>query len=350
MAVPPVTRPRSNALAGPSDPRRPDTQKMFLAALNSAKPVADSLRSFLRKVYDNKSLMGDPSHQKWVNGKDGKPVSPSSQAFGDTLSDKLYAMYTSEATVPSGRTRKEMREFMEKVAGLKANYPGVLDEIKSQNYDKTPDEMLKYHGADFIQVCNDFIFFYPVNSGNAAIRVYANAKWNKLLDVIGKLLGHIKTQPANHGMSNFKIAGPAMAKRADTMVIYCISSKAADAIATRLLKLGDAFDMAVPEMTSRKDGRLGISTGAEPKWQATGLGPHMGAKYENNPDLQAEHGKGSAAYAPQSFGTVRCQAIAAAILNFQMNLDQVSDTFEWFCKFVSVAFTGLGLDPTNPGD
>ena len=188
------------------------------------------------------------------------------------------------------------------------------------------------------------------SSGSRLRRVYANAKWNKLLEVIGKLLGYIKAHPANHGMSNFKIAGPAMAKRADTMVIYCVNSNAADAIATLLLKLGDAFDMAVPEMTSRKDGRLGISTGAEPKWQATGLGPHMGAKYENNPALKAEHGEGSAAYAPQSFGTVRCQAIAAAILNFQMNLDQVSDTFEWFCKFVSVAFTGLGLDPTNPGD
>lgn len=246
-----------------------------------------------------------------------------------------------------------MRTFIEKLGGLKAKYPGVLEEIKSQGYDLTPEGMLKHHGADFVRVCDDFIFSYPVNGGSAAIRVYANAKWDKLLDVIDKLLGRVKAHPTKHGMSNFKIAGPAMAKRADTMVIYCVNAKAADAIAALLLKLHRVFDMAVPEMTSRKDGRLGISTGVEPKWQATGLGPHMGAKYENNPRLQAEHGQGSAAYAPQNFGTVRCQAIAAAILNFQMNLELApanTSKFDWFCKFVSVAFTGLGLDPTNPGD
>jgi hypothetical protein len=348
--VPPGGRPRSNALSGATDPRRPDTQKIFQLQLAGAKPVADSLRTFLLKVYSDKSLMEDQNIQKWAHGRDGKPVSPSSGDFGDTLSDRIYALYTAETKAPSGRTELEMRKFIRALEGLQVKYTSELAGVESQNYGLDPAGMLKYKGADFITVCNDFIFFYPASHGAAAIRVYANAKYASIVTVVDTLLAHVKAHPAGHGLANFKIAGPAMAKRSDTMVIYCDSTQSADAIANLLLKLPDCFEMAVPEMTSRKHGTIGISTGAEPKWQATGLGPHMGEKYEKNVELQKQHGVGSAAYAPQSFGTVRSQAIAAAILNFQMNLDQVGNTFDAFVRFVSVAFTGMGLDPSNPGD
>jgi hypothetical protein len=347
---PPGGRARSNALSGPADPRNPDTQKIFQLQLANAKPIAASLRSFLLKVYANKSLMADQSIQKWTTGPDGKPVSPKSGDFGDTLSDKLYALYTAETSAPSGRTEEDMRKIIQALQLLVTKYSSALEGVQSQNYGFNFDKMLRYKGADFVKVCNDFIFFFPVGGGGAAIRVYANAKYGRIAEVIEALLAHVKENPAKHGLANFKIAGPAMPKRSDTMVIYCVNTQAADAIADLLLGLPDCFEMAVPEMTSRKHGTIGISTGAEPNWQATGLGAHMGDKYESNERLQQQHGVGSAAYAPQSFGTLRCQAIAAAILNFQMNLDQIRNTFDEFARFVSVAFTGMGLDPSNPGD
>jgi hypothetical protein len=347
---PPGGRARSNALSGPADPRNPDTQKIFQLQLANAKPIADSLRSFLLKVYAKKSLMTDQSIQKWPIGPDGKPVSPQSRDFGDTLSDKLYALYTAEAKVPSGRTEEDMRKIIQSLQLLETKYSSALAGVQSQNYKLDFDGMLKYTGADFITVCGDFIFFFPVGGGRAAIRVYANAKYGRITEVIEALLAWVKANPAKHGLANFKIAGPAMPKRSDTMVIYCVNTQAADLISELLLGLPDCFDMAVPEMTSRKHGTIGISTGAEPNWQATGLGAHMGEQYESNVQLQARHGVGGAAYAPQSFGTLRCQAIAAAILNFQMNLDQIRNTFDEFARFVSVAFTGMGLDPSNPGD
>jgi hypothetical protein len=343
-------RARSNALSGPNDPRRPDTQKIFQLELANAKPVADSLRTFLLKVYSDKSIMVDQGIQKWNLDEHSKPVRPNSGEFGDTLSDRIYALYTAETKAPSGRSEEDMRKFLQSLQLLESKYTAVLEMIQSQNYKLGLAGMLKYKGGDFTTVCSDFIFFFPASHGSAAIRVYANARYNRIATVVGTLLEYIRKKPGKHGMANFKIAGPAMAKRSDTMVIYCDGAQSADASANLLLKIPDCFEMAVPEMTSRKHLTVGISTGAEPKWQATGLGAYMGEQYEKHEELQKKFGVGGAAYAPQSFGSVRSQAIAAAVMNYQMNLDQVPNNFDTFCRFVSVAFTGLGLDPQNPGN
>lgn len=348
--VPPKhSRARNLALTGPKDPRYPSVQKMLQFQLADAKPVADSLYTFLRKVYQSKSLMNPEALLKWPTGADGKPVNPKLKVFGDTLADKIYDLYTAETKSPSGRTEDGMRKLLQTLDTLAYQYASVLDSIVGQSYRWELDAILGTKGADFIALCNQFLFFIPRSGTGATVRVYANAKYEMIPDVVKTLLEYLKAQPASHGMANFKIAGPAMAKRSDSIVIYCGSKQAADAVVKQLLPLGDHFNMAVPEMTSRQHDTIGISTGAEPSWQATGLGANKGSAYENDADLRKRFGDGGAAYAPQSFGTIRSQAIAAAILNFKDNLDSVNENLDTFARFVSVAFTGMGLDPTNPG-
>ncbi len=70
--------------------------------LENARPVADTLKEFLRKVFSDKSLMGDPSLQKWVEEpvfgpfqpnhepkRKNKPVSFKGADFGDNLAEKI---------------------------------------------------------------------------------------------------------------------------------------------------------------------------------------------------------------------------------------------------------------------
>lgn len=338
-------RPRSNALTGPKDPRAPDPLRL---ALQTAKPVADSLRSFLRTVFSRDDLMKDTATQKWPDKSSGKPVSPTQ--LPDNLADKIYQLYTAQSTAGAGRDEMTMRSFVTQLEALRKKYADLVSSVELQNYGLTLEALLQKKGPEFTGPCSDFIYFKLTTKLSAAYRVYVNAKFDKIATVFDALLAHMKKNPGNNGVSSFKSAGPGMAKRADTIVIYCSSEKFAKAIATELLKIDDAYELAVPEMTTRQHDTSGIALGAEPTWQATGLGAHRGKKYETVP-MQQKFGTGSAPYAPQSFGSVRAEAIAAAILNYQMNQDLiVGDKFEAFVRFVSVAFAGLGLDPQKPGD
>lgn len=78
----------------------------------------------------------------------------------------------------------------------------------------------------------------------------------------------------------------------------------------------------------------GIALGAEPAPQATG--------FSNNPEGYPE--------SAQSFGSIRSQLIAAAILNYNENKDTFGASFNVFKQFIAVAFRCNGLDPAHPGD
>ena len=278
-----------------------------------------------------------------------KPVSEVNS--GPSLADYIYDLYSSGNSGSSSTTRKgfEIRRFIVNLVLLERKYASLLSRVETQKESYSLLDMFSYDDETLKVACNDFIYFHPVWDLNAGYRVYANAKFESAVSVLGTLLQFLKENQDRGGVSSFKVCGPAMPPRADMIVVYCENKPAAEEIAKLFLKTPNVFNMPVPEMTSRADNVAGVALGAEPTWQATGLGSHKGRRAEQDARRMG-FPEGQARHAPQSFGSLRSEAIAAAILNFKENKGLLGDNFTVFTKFVSVAFRGMGLDPTKPGD
>lgn len=317
------------------------------AKLNAAKTneLDQSLRTFLfDKIFIHSSLMFDQSHRNHTNES--------------TLARRLYSLYsTSGVSLRERETQKEkqkeMLRFVEnlKPAGLRAEYQSVLSSIRLQSGMTLEAFLTAFLGTDFSNAnardvfdkachsCDDFIHFnLQGQRPKPTYRVYANVKYDKLIDVVRGVLEYIATAEAKtpkKEIYKFKITTPAGARRRDdAMVIYCLGVNVAKTIAAWLLEKlgrkltgGDIFNGPTPKMTQLIG--PGVAIGAEPKYQGTGLG---------GPDGNTTS---------QSFGTLRCQAIAAAILGFQEDPATVKN-FELFCKYVWVAFSEfVELNPRN---
>jgi len=168
----------------------------------------------------------------------------------------------------------------------------------------------------------------------AEYRVYLNLTYESRIQAV---IAASKASFRDHSeIYSMKIAGP-YADRADNVVIYCSTEKAAKNIAAAMRVRIDTGELTcasqtVPAMTKRFSPGIGISIGAEPKPQGTGL---MAAS-----DLDI--------YKTQSFGGLRSQIIAAAILNYRANLNALPDEYTVFRQLVAIGFKGHGLDPANP--
>jgi HopA1 effector protein family len=315
-----MTRERSNALAGPNDPRVP-ADKQLAALFATSIPVAQELEGFLKIVYGRKDLMtwNDLAH-----------------ADDDRLADHVYELYTSSG---SGAKAVEGKA----AAALARRVWGQIDKLIGGRADVTT--FFQYSGwslqgvlasksdAKVLRACNDFLYF-RVNQLPVAYRVYLNLDFGSMPDLVASVLGLDKSLADQ--VSSFKICGPG-GVRADSVVIYCKGKEAAEGIAARmaeLIKKGKltSTNQSVPAMTTRI--APGVAIGAEPAKQATGLG----AKPE---------GYGEDA---QSFGSIRSELIAGAIFNYQDNLRTLGNTFNTFRQLVAIAFKGYGLDPARPGN
>jgi type III HopA1-like effector protein len=294
-------------------------EKELREALKKPLSMHSSLTEFLRRAFGDRGLMAAPEDVDW----------------------KLYKLYNSpaksaglESDVPT--LKKFVNELWSKLAsaaGVRAS--GILQ----RNNKKFADlEQLANGLVDptskiqFIEWCADFLYF-RVGKGNVAVRLYANVLFDYGPDAM-ELLASYAAKTKDHGLVDMKIAGPAVLKmRSDVIVVYCSSKEAAQAAGAELLKQKSWLGTKCPEMTTPITSGLGLSTGAEPDWQATGL-------------------KSDASISPkaQSFGTIRCELIAMAIHNFNANKGTMGSSFEVFQKFVQVAFLGYGLDPAQPGD
>src|SRR5262249_8296777 len=122
----------------------------------------------------------------------------------------------------------------------------------------------------FIRWCADF-FYFRVAKGNIAVRLYANVLFDygpAAMELLTAYAGKTK----DHGIVDLKIAGPTVLKmRSDSIVVYCTSKEAAKAASDEMLKQKSWLGTKCPEMTTPITSGLGLSTGAEPEWQATGL-------------------------------------------------------------------------------
>ncbi len=318
-------RKRSNALTGTSDPRYP-ARMALKTEMKKPLVMADTLREFLKLIHQNQTIMS----AKAVKGE------------GRNLADQIYKVYSKAGSNVSPSFKNNVKYFRDIWAV--ANSHHVLREAYLQYTELSLKKLIasvdKYYWYWYLmpkkskeKYYRDFIYF-EVKRGPAKVRVYANVKAIHMAKFV-KFLKNEISRLLGGGIMSFKVTGPgAISGRTDTVVIYCRSKHDADTLASNLLKVKGYFNPQVPGMTSRVSPGIGIATGAEPAKQATGLGVKP-KKYGED---------------AQSFGTIRSELIAGAILNYNMNKHVYGEGFDVFCKFVQVAFRGYGLDPTNPGN
>jgi hypothetical protein len=276
--------------------------------------MASSLESFVQQVYKRQDLMRG----------------------GDDLANRIYRMYaTSDATGADRVT--DGKEFYR---AIKKAVPQWLSCGQLQNHRP------RVTFADLIRLCgqpaplpedylSDFLYFSP-NTGDADWRLYLNVGLDNIPEVLSMIWSYTKLHTTNHGVVELKSCGPAVAgQRTDAIVVYCRDKHAAEALGAALLdsRYASLFNPGVPRMTTQLSRGIGIAIGAEPKQQQTGMG--TGAPGRPN---------------AQSFGTIRSQLIAMAIVNFNENKGLYGSGLDAFKKFVCAAFTGYGLDPMNPGN
>jgi hypothetical protein len=300
-------------------------EKELREALKKPLSMHSSLTEFLKRVFGDKSLMSAPEDVDWQLYK---LYSSPAKAAGEevdvpTMKTFVNNLWKQLGSAGSVRASGALQNYKKSLADLEQLANSLVD----------PDSKVK-----FIRWCADFIYF-RIASGPIAVRLYANVLLEHGPDAM-ELLATYASKTKNHGLVDYKIAGPAILKsRADTIVVYCSSKEAAQAAAAELLKNKSWLGTKCPELTTPVQAGLGLATGAEPEWQATGLksaDPGVGVAKTN---MKA-----------QSFGTIRCELIAMAIHNFNANKGTVGSGFEVFQKFVQVAFEGYGLDAAAPGD
>lgn len=314
-----MTRPRANAISGPSDPRyiTPDQQLAMLMA--TPIPVASELETFLKTVYARKDLM------TWDDG---------AHAEDDRLADRIYALYTSSGNAHAASDQAALVQALGvwgRIDQSVSARPGV-ESVRFQYLDKSLKRVLaSQHNSVKRRACNDFLYF-QLREIPVSYRVYLNLDFDSMPTLVDAVLG--LDRPLLGLIDSFKIGGPG-GHRADAVVIYCRDKVAAETLAAHFGELIKRGTLAcggqnVPAMTTRMG--PGIAIGAEPVQQATGLG---GPK---------KYGEAS-----QSFGTIRSELIAAAIFNFQDNRQTLGDSFATFRQLVAIGFRGYGLDPAHPG-
>jgi hypothetical protein len=195
--------------------------------------------------------------------------------------------------------------------------------------------------AEFAELCEDGLaipdrwlsaFLYFEMGGPGRCRLYLNVKMDSIPRILAELWGYIRQHP-DHGVTSFKIAGPCAAPfRADTMVAWCITKERAERLGNHLLRFEDCYGTQAPGLTARLHPRLGVAIGVEPEQQATGM-------MDRGRDV-----------ARQSFGTIRSELIAMAIVNFRVCINIYPAGFDLFARCICTAFRGYGLDPMNPED
>jgi hypothetical protein len=309
-------------------------EQNYLAALNQPVVMAPALLSFVRKIFNNTTIMNPKTSAK-------------------QRSDLIYALYSGDDAVTGPQS--DEKEIIKKIAQI-ASVRNLLDKGAFQNTNLTLEmayNTLNAGGDIHADNYSDFLYFSGVGNGHIAVRLYLNVDVSSMAAMMELIAQYPQIKP-NHGIRDFKLAGPrAAVGRADTFVIYCVSPEAARQLAVHLVKTAgkSGFKNAVPEMTTRLEQDLGVSIGAEPKWQGTGMSFDKSAYNAYRKRHFSREDARRYAEIGQSFGSIRSQLIAMAIENYHDNKSRLNGSdFERFQKFVSVAFKGYGLDPAKPGN
>jgi hypothetical protein len=268
------------------------------------------------------------------------------------LDDAIYELYSS-GTDPgdqspelgkldpgSRQDRKTYREYWSAILKAAPNAALQLDEglaplgpiIESWIlWDKTAASKWSDWVGAFVYIVKD-------DEAPTTHRVYASPQASAVSSVAQTLL---KTD----GVVDFKFAGPAaIGTRSDGLVVYCSGRDAAEKIASTLSGKVQA-DTGRPAMTEAADNSGAIGIGAEPAWEATGMRTR----------LKGDRGGAKEANA-QSFGTIRSEILASAILYLRENRDwakklKITEA-ELFKRFVATGLKGWqrALEPNAEKD
>ena len=300
----------------PIIPEPPTPQEFMQLA---SPMMAPSLRDFALLVYKNPAIM-------W-GSQEG-------------LAHQIYQLYaSSERTAGVKPQDEEAKQFLLHLWSMR-KVIGGMDEAYFQGCEE-PGEPKKTL-AEFAESCeyglaipdrwlNAFLYFEMGGPGRC--RLYLNVKLDSIPKILTELWSYIKQHP-DHGVTSFKIAGPYAAPlRADTMVAWCITKERAERLGNHLLRFEGCYRTQAPGLTARLHPHLGVAIGVEPEQQATGMMAGKGADV-----------------ARQSFGTIRSELIAMAIVNFRVYINIHPAGFDLFARCVCTAFRGYGLDPMNPED
>jgi hypothetical protein len=256
---------------------------------------------------------------------------------------RLYHMYSAgEAACSESIGESRMRQYVSSVSKVASEFRDLAKPYLQGEVPLPPSERLELPTLSdcahnwltsdqelFRQRAHDFIYF-PLQPGKSACRVYANVKWTAMPTVLEAVGKHVRGLP-DHGICSFKIAGAGtVGRRIDAMVLYCASDKTAFDVSNMLGRLPpQCFDRPVPRLT--RPVCSGISLGANPTDLLTGFAPTTEREER------------------QSFGTLRTQAIAAAIYFFKLHAEPPKNLIVHFKHYVGAAFRACGLDPHLPG-
>jgi hypothetical protein len=187
-------------------------------------------------------------------------------------------------------------------------------------------------------------------------RVYANPQASEVGQVAQVLMGL-------PGIGRFKFAGPhEIGTRADGVVVYCTARQEAEKVA-KALNGTVREDTGRPAMTEAAGGSDSIGIGAEPASEATGIrtrlpwqGPQPKTEAARKllpPGLGKQE---DLAPEDHSFGTIRSEVIASAILHLRENRDWAEKLditeAELFKRLVATGLKGWrrALEPTDRED
>lgn len=317
--------------------------------------MAEDIEAFLWRIFNDRSIMsGDASfgHRMAEDADTGRNVLVPQ---GSDIAQKIYVLYaTGGMHKPNHKPNKYAvnKKMIMDVWKVVRDDRVLRKEVGLQNVRSTSGKRI--HLYDLFQVMQtneiasyyfeDFIYFhlYTPPGDKVTHRLYLNVKLECIAKVVKLIKNYLNQKefrgdPDSHGISSFKLSGPeVMNDRADTVVCYCKNMAAARRLATKLVTSKGYFYDAVPAMTLKF--AKGIAFGAEPERQATGFGIYNGRIGRS--DLESS----------QSFGTIRSQLIAMAIMDFNENKHIFGSSFFTFKQFVALAFQTHGLDVRHPGE
>lgn len=283
-------------------------------------------RDFIGKIWLNmpdliKSTKEATEKPPYSNRKQTKPYA--------VIADKIYRLYNSSDYI--GVKITDIKNWVSSLpkmptrigSGLYLQHSGVfLTSNQLGQIVTNPD-----YGADFI--------YYSIGHkmlGAKLWRIYLNFEANQAATILNFLMDQSKRNL--YPIHSFKIAGPeAFHRRVDKIVIYIYGRVEAIKLAGALQKIG-GFEDPVPAMTQKQ--HVGIALGIEPESLETGFSA------ETDP-TEARR---------QSYGSIRAQLIAAALIHFYDNAEYAKQIFndekctaqfyltkkEFFEKWVAIAF------------
>jgi len=255
----------------------------------------------------------------------------------DRLDDAIYALYSAGTAPARGAldlARDDARQHcIDYWQTILQHAHGC--ECELQTLDVTLAEAVSSAPTDLptLQKWASKFVYVRVRDAEATYRVYANVGWSS----VGRVTATLIALPA---VCDFKFAGPGgLGGRSEGVVVYCTDREGAIAVAHELSNA--KIYPGRPQMTEAIGTTEGVGIGAEPAPVATGMRTRL-----------KELGTGDFTANQQSFGMIRAEIVASAVLHFQANRAlaarlQLSDS-ELFKRFVGIGLRGwsAALDPT----